>query len=47
LTDLSGNITYKNTIDTRVNILKEICLPLIRVMLWPNLNDNGIDGKSV
>jgi vacuolar-type H+-ATPase subunit E/Vma4 len=34
LADKSGNITYKGTLDSRLNILKEICLPMIREIIW-------------
>lgn len=45
LSDPSGNITYKNTIDARINILKEICLPIIRTELWPNMKQSIQNGK--
>jgi vacuolar-type H+-ATPase subunit E/Vma4 len=30
LADRTGNITFKATLDSRLNILKEICLPMIK-----------------
>lgn len=36
LTDFTGNIVFKNTLDARLNILKEIAFPMIREILWEN-----------
>ena len=34
LTDQTGNIVFKNTFDTRLNIAKENIYPIITAMLW-------------
>lgn len=34
LADKTGNITFKATLDSRLNILRDISLPLIREMVW-------------
>lgn len=34
LADGTGNITFKATFDSRLAILKEICLPEVREGLW-------------
>lgn len=34
LTSTDGNIAYKNTIDCRLNILREMALPDIRAEIW-------------
>lgn len=34
LVDSTGNITLKATLDSRLNILKDLCLPMIRSMIW-------------
>jgi vacuolar-type H+-ATPase subunit E/Vma4 len=36
LADETGNITFKATLDSRLNILKEMCLPVIREIIWPD-----------
>ena len=39
LADSTGNITLKATLDSRLNILRESCLPLIREVLWGQAPD--------
>ena len=34
LADETGNITFKATFDSRLTILKELCLPDIRYEIW-------------
>ena len=34
LADETGNITLKSTLDCRINILREISLPMVGAMLW-------------
>lgn len=46
LADSTGNIIFKSTIDSRINILKELCLPDIRKMIWEKKLNNGKDISS-
>jgi len=34
LSDQTGNIIYKATLDSRMNILKDLCLPDVRALVW-------------
>lgn len=34
LTSRDGSIAYKNTIDCRINILREVALPDVRAEVW-------------
>lgn len=34
LVDSTGNITLKATLDSRLSILKDLSLPMIRLMIW-------------
>jgi vacuolar-type H+-ATPase subunit E/Vma4 len=36
LSDITGNVVFKNTFDARLNILKENAYPIMRSMLWGN-----------